>query len=132
MGRKSKKDEQSSSFLTYKPRPVRHFSEDFKRNKVKEIIEKQVKISELCRVHKVSSSAVYQWIYKYSNTQPGTKLVVEMESESKKVEHLSQQVADLERKVGQKQLQLDYLEKLVELASADLGYDLKKNTELKR
>jgi transposase len=49
-----------------------------------------------------------------------------MESESQKALSLQHQVAELERKVGQKQLQIDYLEKLIELASTNLGYDLKK------
>ena len=50
-----------------------------------------------------------------------------MESEAVKTKNLQQQVANLERTVGQKQLQIDYLEKLIELASKELDLDLKKN-----
>jgi hypothetical protein len=35
-------------------------------------------------------------------------------------------LGELERIIGQKQLQIDVLEKGFELASAELGYDLKK------
>lgn len=128
---KSKKNEQKLRIEQFSGRPRRHFSEEFKRNKVKEIIAKQLKVSELCRLYDVSPTSVYNWLYKYGNSSPGTKIVVEMESESKKALFLQEQVAELERKVGQKQLQIDYLEKLIELASNNLGYDLKKNTNLK-
>jgi hypothetical protein len=37
----------------------------------------------------------------------------------------------LERAVGQKQLKIDYLEKLIELAGDELGMDLKKNSDTK-
>lgn len=131
MGLKSKKNEQNSSSLKFEARRVRTFSEEFKRSKVKEIIEKKLKISDLCKVYEVSVQSVYRWIYQYSPSVPGTKMVVEMESESKKNLELQQSVAELERKVGQKQLHIDYLEKLIEIASTNLGYDLKKNTELK-
>lgn len=131
MGVKSKKNEQSGSSQKFEARPLRVFSEDFKRSKVKEILEKKLKISDLCKLYEVSCQSVYRWIYKYSPSSPGTKMVVEMESESKKALELQHRVAELERKVGQKQLQIDYLEKLIEIASTNLGYDLKKNTELK-
>lgn len=131
MGKASKKAEQKDLVAKFESRVQRHFSDEFKRSKVKEIVEKKLKISELCSLYEVSRAAVYRWIYKYSPSQPGTKLVVEMESESQKALLLQHQVAELERKIGQKQLQIDYLEKLIELASTNLGYDLKKNTDLK-
>lgn len=131
MENKSKKNEQTGSSLKFEARQVRSFSEEFKRGKVKEILEKKLKISDLCKFYEVSSQSVYRWIYQYSPSSPGVKMVVEMESESKKALELQKNVAELERKVGQKQLHIDYLEKLIEIASINLGYDLKKNTELK-
>ena len=50
-----------------------------------------------------------------------------MESESYKTERLRQRVAELERTIGQKQLEIDFLNKLLELASDEIGYDVKKN-----
>lgn len=60
----------------FESRVQRHFSEEFKRGKVKEIVEKKLKISELCSLYGVSRAAVYRWIYKYSPLQLGTKLIV--------------------------------------------------------
>jgi transposase-like protein len=106
----------------------RFFSEEFKKGKVKELTEKRVTIRQVSRLYEVSTVAVYKWLYKYSpHHQQKTTLVVEMESETYKTQQLLQRVAELERIVGQKQLEIDFLNKLFELGSGELGFDLKKN-----
>lgn len=105
----------------------RYFSEDFKKQKVKEIEQNLIGVSELSRVYEVSSSAVYKWIYKYSvHLKKGITQVIEMESESKKTQQLQKKVAEMERIIGQKQLTIDFLEKIIEYSSEELGTDLKK------
>ena len=112
--------------LTIKQR--RSFSEEFKKTKVKELIEKRLTIVEVCRLYEVSRTAVYKWIYKYSpHYQQKTILVVQMESEAYRTKQLLQRVAELERVIGQKQIEIDFLNKLLELGSEELGFDLKKN-----
>ena len=71
---------------------------------------------------------MYTWLYKYSlyHEQKCT-LVVQMKSEETKNSELQKRVADLERVVGQKQLEIDFLNKLFEIGSSELGFDLKKN-----
>jgi hypothetical protein len=54
-----------------------------------------------------------------------------MESESYKTQRLQQKVAELERIIGQKQLEIDFLNKLLEIGSEEIGYDLKKNFSTK-
>jgi transposase-like protein len=106
----------------------RTFSEEFKRNKVKDLVEKRVSTKQLCDLYQISRTSVYKWLYKYSpHHSAGVKMVVQMESEAHKTQELLQRVAELERIVGQKQLELDYTSKLIEIASAELGYDIKKN-----
>lgn len=107
----------------------RYFSEEFKRTKVKEIVEKRISISEFCKLYDVSRTSVYKWIYKYSALEKGTRQVIEMESEAHKTQLLQEKVSNLERRLGQKQLEIDYLSKVLELASEDLGYDIKKKYE---
>ncbi len=104
----------------------RFFSESFKRSKVQEILEKRITVQQLSDLYQVSRSSIYKWIYKYSVYEPGTKTVVEMESESMKTKRLLEQVAELEGIIGQKQLEIDYLNKAFEIASKEVGYDLKK------
>jgi transposase len=106
----------------------RCFSEQFKQAKVKELLEKRLTIHQLCQLYEVSRTSAYKWLYKYSpHHQQKTTLVVQMESEAFKTQQLLQHIAELERAVGQKQLEIDYLNKLLELGSEELGFDLKKN-----
>lgn len=78
--------------------------------------------------HQVSHQTLYRWLYKYSvGYEPRRILVVQMESEEKKSHELRQRISELERAVGQKQLELDFLNKLLEVGSKELGFDLKKS-----
>lgn len=104
----------------------RIFSEEFKRLKVKEITSGRLRIRDLCDLYELSRTAVYKWLYLYSESEQGTKTVVQMESESFKTKLLQQRVAELERVVGQKQLEIDYLNVCLQVTSEELGYDVKK------
>ena len=87
-----------------------------------------IRVSELSNLYQVSSQSIYRWLHKYSkHHQKGTIQVVQMESESQKTKQLLERLAELERIVGQKQLEIDYLEKLVEIGSEELNVDIKKN-----
>ena len=55
-----------------------------------------------------------------------------MESESHKTKLLQERVAELERIVGKKQMEIDYLNVCLEVASEEVGYDLKKKHEQRR
>jgi transposase-like protein len=113
-------------------RTSRCFSEEFKKSKVKELVEKQITVSRLSKLLGVTRTAIYNWLYQYSpNHQRKTTLVVQMESESYKTQRLQQKVAELERIIGQKQLEIDFLNKLLEIGSDEIGYDLKKNFSTK-
>jgi transposase len=113
--------------LTVKERLNRYFSEDFKRKKVSEIERNLISISSLCREYQVSDTAVYNWIYKYSAMRKrGVKQVVEAKSDSKKIQALREQVKELERIIGEKQIKLDFQEKMIELAERSYKVDIKK------
>lgn len=104
----------------------RNFSEAFKRSKVNDLAKKLVTISMLSRQLEVSRSAIYQWIHRYSDTPKGVRTVMQQDSEAFKTLALQQRLAELERIVGQKQLEIDYLNRAFAVASDELGYDLKK------
>jgi transposase len=104
----------------------RRFSEELKRAKIKEVEKGGLKISALCKELDISRTTAYKWLYLYSSLEKGLKMVVEMESESVKTQYLQNRVAELERIVGQKQMEIDYLHKAFEIGSLELGYDLKK------
>jgi transposase len=106
----------------------RIFSEEIKRKAIKDLTSKRTTIKALMNEHQVSHQAIYSWLYKYSpyHEQKCT-LVVQMKSEEAKKIELQQRIAELERIVGQKQLELDFLNKLLEIGSNELGFDLKKS-----
>lgn len=109
-------------------RPKRTFSETFKRQKVQQIVDKQISISELSTLYGMSKVTVYRWLYRYSvHHQKGTNLVVQMESEAHKTKVLQQKLAEAEQMIGRQAVQLDYLERLLAVASEALKVDLKKN-----
>ena len=114
--------------LTREERQCRNFSESFKRKKVQEIESRQVKISEFCRHYQVTRTSVYHWIKKFGNMKSkGERLVVETDSDSKKLIELQKRVAELERMVGQKQIQIDFLSKMIDIAEETYNVDIKKN-----
>jgi transposase len=107
----------------------RRFSDDFKRELVKEIDQGKMRVSTVAREYSVSRNAVYHWLGKYSvHYRRSTRVVVEKQSTENKLKALRAQVAELERKVGQKQLLVDYLEKVIEVAGKELGVDIKKKS----
>ena len=50
-----------------------------------------------------------------------------LKANQKKTERLLARTCELERIIGQKQLEIDYLNKLIEISSDELGLDIKKN-----
>lgn len=110
----------------------RYFSEAFKREKVKEIEKRVLTIPVLCKLHSISRTTVYKWIYLYSSIEKGVKTVVQMESVQQKTLYLQQRLGELERIIGQKQMEIDYFNKAFEILSEELGYDLKKKYEQQR
>lgn len=109
-------------------RAHRIFSEELKRKAIKDLVSKRTTIKSLMSEHQISANTVYRWLYKYSayHEQKCT-LVVQMKSEELKTSELRQRMAELERIVGQKQLEIDFLNKLLEIGSGELGIDLKKS-----
>lgn len=106
----------------------RIFSEAFKRQKVQLIVEKKISIKDVSELYGVTSMTVYRWLYRYSpHHKKGTIQVVQMESEEHRTKELLQELARLERVIGQKQVQLEYLERLIAIAGEALQIDLKKN-----
>jgi hypothetical protein len=55
--------------------------------------------------------------------------VISSESGIKKLKELEQRLKELEQIVGQKQLKIDYLEKMIELAKEEFNIDIKKNSD---
>ncbi len=60
------------------------------------------------------------------------RLVLETESDTKELIALKQKVAELEKIIGQKQILLDFKDKMIEIAEQTYGIDIKKTYPLCR
>jgi transposase-like protein len=108
----------------------RVFSEEFKKARVKEYEGGTFTVSELSRLFGVHATIVYRWIYKYSVYNKKSVKVVEMkDSATSKLKELQTKIKELEQIVGQKQIKIDYLEKMIDLAKEELDIDIKKNSD---
>jgi transposase len=115
-----------------KPRERRYFSESFRKARVKEYEEGEASVSEISRTYGMSKGAVYKWIEKYSlHYEKSIVKVIEPKSETRKRIALEKKVKNLEQLIGQQQVELAFLEKLIELADERYGIELKKNLKKK-
>ena len=109
-------------------RKRRIFNESFKKDRVKEYETGKLTVLEISRLYDIAFQTVYIWIYKYSRyNKKGLKIVEYKESHTKRIQELLDRIKKLERIVGQKQINIDYLEKMIEIAKRDMGFDIKKN-----
>lgn len=111
-------------------RPKRKFSAEFKRERVKEYEAGEFTVKQLSRMFALHEQSIYNWIYKYSNFNERKIIVVEgKHSSTEKLKEYEQRIKELEQAVGQKQLLIEYLEKMIEIAKEDYGIDIKKNLD---
>lgn len=110
----------------------RKFSESFKKAIVKDFESGKFSVLQLTRIHHISYQTVYNWIYKYSQYNEKGYRVIEMKASSThKLKALEQKIKELERIVGQKQIMIEYLEKMIEQANEELHID-RSTTVLKK
>lgn len=119
--------------LSTRSRCNRYFSTAFKQEKVRDLERGLTSVAEICRTYHVSRTSVNKWRHRYSvKYQKEPKLIVEKQSDTKRIQALEQKIRDLERLLGEKEFALDFQGKMIELASQELGIDIKKNFGSKR
>jgi transposase-like protein len=113
--------------MTVSERQRRHFSESFKIQKVREMELGRTKMSEICKEYEVSDTAVRRWLHKYGlMSAKKERIIVETESDTKQLLELKRKVAELEQIVGQKQILLEFKDKMIDIAEEMYGVDIKK------
>lgn len=106
----------------------RKYSEAFKRGLVKDFESGKFSVCQLEKLHGVNNVTIYKWIYKYSTfNEKGFRVVEMKDSSNAKLKQLEEQIKKLEQAVGQKQIKIEYLEKMIDIAKDDLNIDIKKN-----
>ena len=85
-------------------------------------------VPQLEKLHRISNKSIYRWIYKYSTfNEKGFRIIEMKQSSTQKVRELEKRIKELERTVGLKQIKIDYLDKMIEIAKDELNIDIKKN-----
>ncbi len=103
------------------------YSEDLKKEIVSLFEKGTYSVLQLERLYGMNNVTIYKWIYKYSTFNDKGIRVVEMKkSSSLKLKELTNKVKDLEQIVGQKQIKIDFLEKMIEIAEDELSIPIKK------
>lgn len=106
---------------------TRVFDLGLKLNLVKQIEQGELRVSDVSKIYGVSVTAVYKWLKKYSELYANkSRVIVESKSLSKKHREQTERIKELERTLGQKQMRIDYLEKLVETTSERIGENIEK------
>jgi transposase-like protein len=110
-------------------RKRRVYSVDFKREIVNFYESGKYSVMQLERLYGVHNVTIYNWIYKFSTfNEKGIRVVEMKDSNIDKLKQLELKVKELEQAVGQKQIKIDYLEKIIDIAKDELNIDIKKNS----
>ena len=105
----------------------RKFTDDFKKSRVRDFERGKLTVLEISKEYDLSDVLIYTWIRKYSiYHQNSYQIVVEEKSLSKKNQALRKRVEELEAMLGRKQMEVEYLQKVINISSEDLEVDLKK------
>lgn len=110
-------------------RKKRIYSEEFKRQIVQDFESGQFSVTQLEKLHGMSNVTIYKWIYKFSTfNEKGSRIVEMKDSSTQKLKELQARIKELEGIVGRKQISIDYLEKMIDIAKDEFDIDIKKNS----
>jgi len=109
-------------------RQNRIFSEDIKKQVVRDIEKGKCTVTQAKSELSVSHTSIYNWMYRYSvSLHKDRVLVVENNGEAYRSNELQKRITELEAALGRKQMEIDLLNKVIELAGKEQNVDLKKN-----
>ena len=98
-------------------RKNRKYSEEFKKEIVSLFEKGKFSVIQLEKLYDVHNVTIYNWIYKFSTfNEKGIRVVEMKESSITKLSELEKKVKELEQIVGKKQIKIDYLEKMIDIA----------------
>lgn len=110
-------------------RKHRVYSEEFKKEIVNFYESGKFSVLQMERLYGVNNVTIYNWIYKFSIfNEKGIRVVEMKHSNIDKLKHLELKIKELEQAVGQKQIKIDYLEKMIDIAKDEFSIDIKKNS----
>lgn len=109
-------------------RQARVFSLEIKKRVVKDIESGRCTVKQASGELLVSEQSVYRWIGQYSRyLHRNKRLVVEDNSEAYRTKEMEKRIQELEAALGRKQMEIDLLSKVIDLANEEYHTDLKKS-----
>jgi transposase len=110
-------------------RKKRVFSEAYQRELVRLFEQGKFSVLQLGKLYGIRISVIYRWIYKYSAfNEPGYRVIEMKQSSTAKLKAMEQRIKELEKIVGQKQIKIDFLEEMIDVAKEELNIDIKKKS----
>lgn len=105
----------------------RIFSKDLKIQIVQDLEKGKATIAGVVREYDICRASVYNWLNKYSrHLHSNYPIVMQKDSEAYKTKELEKKVKELEAALGRKQMEIDFLNQMIEQGKKELGIDLKK------
>ena len=107
--------------------PRRRFSETIKKQVILDIENGKASVLQVSRELGTCQQTVYSWIYKYSRYLVKNRImVIEDKSESYRTKELEKKLKEAEAALGRKQMEIDFLNKIIEFANEEFKTDIKK------
>lgn len=104
------------------------FSETIKKGVVRDIENGKCTVLQASREIQVRPISIYRWLERYSRHLVKNRImVIEDKSESYRTKELERRLKDAEAALGRKQMEIDFLNKLIEFANEEFKTDIKKN-----
>jgi len=109
-------------------RKSRQYTDEFKKQVVADFESGELSVRQLSKLHGIANPVIYRWIYKFSTfNEKGFRVVEMKDSSDKRMKEMEARIKELEAALGRKQIQVEYFEKMIELAKSELDIDIKKN-----
>lgn len=112
--------------LTSKERHRRRFSEEFKKEQVSLIEKGKLTQSEVSRRYDVRLNSISRWIDKYGSNRTKGLIMISSKKDYDKLSTIEQENKELKQVIGEQQVELIYLKKLLEKAKEQLGDGFEK------
>jgi transposase-like protein len=112
--------------LTREERHRRRFSEQFKKELVSLIEQGKLTQAQVSRTYDVRDTCVSAWLDKYGTNRKKGLIMVSSKKDYDKMSSKDQEIKELKQVIGEQQVKVIYMEKLLELYRVKYGDDLEK------
>lgn len=106
-------------------RRSRSFSEPLRAHIVEKIKKRELSVSQSSRLWGISLTTLYKWLHQ-SGVPKNTRQVMELDSEGLRLKQMESRIAELEQALGRKQMELDFVNKMVDLSEEHFKIDIRK------